>query len=73
MLHDHADPGYPGDDEREVGQRAYRHDRPDIRTTESLAQDEGVLRPDRHYQGQAGEQAVKRSIHHGTDARRRSL
>ena len=71
MLHDHADPGYPGDDKREVRQSAYRHDPPDIGAAQPLAQDVGVLRPDGDDEGQAGEQAVKRSVVHDFDPRRR--
>jgi hypothetical protein len=41
-------------DQQRVGDHAGRHDRPDVLTPDALAQDEGVLRPDRGDQGQGG-------------------
>ena len=69
VLHDHADPGNPGEDEHEVRHQAHRHDGPHVGTAQPLPQQEGILRADRHDQRQAGQQAVKRSVKHGPDTR----
>jgi hypothetical protein len=48
-----AGPGHAGGDEDDVGQGADGHDHHDVLAAQALAEHEGVLRTDRHDEGQA--------------------